>query len=111
MSNEVVCPNCEFKPDPEVRPTIWCPECGKSFDPARTREALASISVNSFIGGASLSPKMEKFKETGDPAVFGKPGALDYEPSLAGYRPSPHTGRLPGRRSRHGLRPGAGSGV
>ena len=82
MSNEDVCPKCEFKPDPESRPTIWCPECGKSFDPARTRAALASISVNSFIGGARLNPKMEKFKETGDPAVFAKPGALDYDPSL-----------------------------
>jgi hypothetical protein len=79
-----VCENCGFEPDPKERPTIWCPECGKSIDPAETSAALRSISVNGFIGGASLSPKMEKFNETGDPAVFAKPGALDYDPSLAG---------------------------
>jgi hypothetical protein len=84
MSNEDVCPKCEFKPDPKSRQTIWCPKCGKSYDPARTRASLSTIVVNGFIGGSSLSPKMEKFHETGDPAVFAKPGALDYDPSLAG---------------------------
>ncbi len=83
MADEVPCPGCGFHPPEGERSTIWCPQCGKSFDPAKTREALASISVNGFIGGASLSPQMQKFQETGDPAVFAKPGALDYDPSLS----------------------------
>lgn len=72
------CPCCEK----DTEGGIWCGVCGKSYDPAKTREALGSISVNSFMGVESLSPQMEKFQETGDPAVFAKPGALDYDPSF-----------------------------
>jgi len=30
-------------------------------------------------GRSSLSPKVDKFLATGDPSIFAKPGALDYQ--------------------------------
>ena len=79
MTDNLVCLNCKCVTPPGRRSTIWCPQCGKSFDPEKTREVLGSVGFKNFTGGSSTSPKVEKFWETGDPSVFAKPGALDHQ--------------------------------
>jgi len=83
MSESKTCQNCGYQTDPDERQGIWCPKCRKSIDPEETKEVLGSMKIQSFIGGQSLSPAMERFNETGDPAVFAKKGALDYDPALS----------------------------
>ena len=43
--------------------SLFCPRCGKLIEPG----SLRSLRIESFHGAQSLSPKMEKFWETGDP--------------------------------------------
>ncbi len=59
---------------------IWCSVCKRSYDRNETRKVLASMKFKNFTGQASCSPKVEQFWQTGDPAVFAKPGAPDYQP-------------------------------
>tara|TARA_B100001750_G_scaffold118765_1_gene94219 strand:+ start:285 stop:509 length:225 start_codon:yes stop_codon:yes gene_type:complete len=69
------CPHCEEK----TIGGIWCGECSKAYDIDDARKTLGSLKFTNFTGGASTSPKVEKFWETGDPSVFAKPGAPDYQ--------------------------------
>lgn len=57
---------------------IWCPHCNRAYDLAEAQATLRSIKWSGFTGSASTNPKVEEFVQTGDPAVFAKPGALDY---------------------------------
>lgn len=43
--------------------SLFCPRCGRLIEPG----SLKTLRIDSFTGGQSLSPKMEKFWETGDP--------------------------------------------
>ena len=73
------CQRWGCQPPPGHRSGIWCPQCGKSFDPEKTRAVLSSVGFKNFTGVDSTSPKVEEFWQTGDPSVFAKPGALDHQ--------------------------------
>lgn len=51
--------------------SLFCGQCGKVLD----KNALRSVKFQGFIGTQSLSPAMQTFWETGDPAVFSAPTA------------------------------------
>ena len=69
------CPHCEMFGNGG----IWCPHCGKAYDVDEARKILNSIKTKGFTGASSVNPKVEKFNATGDPSVFAKPGAPDYQ--------------------------------
>ena len=68
----MTCPHCDG-PVPARR--NFCPHCKKVVGD------LSRIRINGFTGRSSMSPKMQRYWETGDPAVFAKPGAPDYNPA------------------------------
>lgn len=47
------------------RGAIFC-ECGRVID----QSALKSVGLKGFTGAASMSPRVERFLETGEPAVL-----------------------------------------
>lgn len=72
----------ECAPAPGRR--VFCGECGKVVD----RTELHGVRIEGFLGGDSLNPKVEAFWQTGDAAVFAKPGAPDYlGPNLERLKP------------------------
>jgi len=50
-----------------------------AYDVEEARRILNSIKTKGFTGASSVNPKVEKFNATGDPSVFAKPGAPDYQ--------------------------------
>jgi len=71
------CPHCGRVGDGG----IWCPHCGKAYDAEEAKAILGSIKTKGFTGASSVNPNVEKFWATGDPSVFAKPGAPDYQGS------------------------------
>lgn len=66
------CPHCAKKLEDPRR--VFCPHCKK---------AIVDLKTIRFMGDNTLvNAKHEYFWKTGDPAVYAKPGALDYNPSL-----------------------------
>jgi hypothetical protein len=68
----MTCPTCE-RETPESR--NFCVHCKH-----RVRDLRGVIKLGK---GTRNVRSIEKFWETGDPAVFAKPGALDYDPRIA----------------------------
>ncbi len=58
------CPHCGTRNQDTHR--LFCSGCGK----LKERQALRSVNLCGFTGGASLNPNVERFWETGDPSVF-----------------------------------------
>jgi len=69
------CPTC----DKDTEGGIWCGVCGKAYSSTDASRILGGMKFKSFTGASSTSPKVEKFWQTGDPSVFAKKGALDYQ--------------------------------
>lgn len=70
--------DCPYPNHDDGRRTMFC-ECGKVKDPT----ALKRVRLVGFHGSQSLSPAMERFWNTGDPAAFSKPGDPDYDPKIS----------------------------
>tara|TARA_B100000287_G_scaffold243975_3_gene229401 strand:+ start:4088 stop:4312 length:225 start_codon:yes stop_codon:yes gene_type:complete len=70
-----LCPHCGELGDGG----IWCPHCNLAYDLDEARKTLSSIKTKGFTGPGSVNPNVEKFWATGDPSVFAKPGAPDYQ--------------------------------
>lgn len=55
------------------RPGSCFCECGKVVDP----DGLKRTAINGFSGGQSMSPRVEKFWQTGEPEVLKRSWPLD----------------------------------
>lgn len=68
---ETICGSCNARCDDDWR--IWCPSCGKAFDPAQAREYVQGLRFQGFTGRHSTNPKVQKFLDTGDPEAMVRP--------------------------------------
>lgn len=67
-----VCFNCG-ETEPDTKHKLFCPTCGKAYDPDRAKAELRSVKGGAFGVVNSNSDQIDAFWATGDPAVFEKP--------------------------------------